>query len=475
MRHISRTEFKIGIIVGALLIAAVLLFVYFSIEGRMIIESREDTTVIKDERLSSGWRAFQDSRTGLFGFMDDKNNLVIEAQYLEALDFYGGRAIVKVEPSSGTFYYRSLSDGVYGLINPLGEYVIPPEGLITRVDTWHYLISKDVDFWTGYGIDGNAVIKRDFVDGMGEKHGEESFYYVLPINDTLFIANDGIKSYFIDDTGKLLDDYPSFYFPVIANQEIDTIIIRPLDDRMNRLSWAMSADGATLNEIQKKESLSEGIEVGTQILSPYIGTSIFFPVFYLESLDVQSKLNQSVFETVNQSLKSNFSMENEIVDYEQVNQIDYTAQLDYDLTLVGNLMNYEIIGYWYGFGAAHPNNIWSTAYFDVTTGEAYDLDSLFDPSIDWREEIAKRVDALYLENDDINLLYVDKNTPYDARISQFKNAGFNVTFTESYMKVYYPLYEIAPYAASFPTFEIPYESVKEIMDEESGLYKALFN
>jgi len=475
VRRISRTEFRISIIMGTLIILGVLLIGYLSIEGRATVQNREDASVIKDERLSSGWRAFQDGKTGLYGFIDDKEEVVIEPQFLEAWDFYGGRAIVKVQPDIDQMLYGSLAEGVFGLINPKGEYVIAPEGLITRVDTWHYLNSQNTDFWSGYGLDGNSVIKRELIDGLGTRHGETFFYYVIPVEDTLFLANDGNKSFFINDLGETLDDYPAFYFPVTANLEIETIMIRPLDDRMNRMSWAMSKDGQTLEEVKREEQLSEDIQYSTQILSPYIGTSIFFPVFSMNQLESQSKLNKGIFDTANQTINSNFGTEDQVMDYNQIEQIIYTAQMDYDLTKVRNLINYEIIGYWYGFGAAHSNPIKSTAYFDVSSGEQYTLESLFDSTVDWRLAIAEQVDALYLETEGEDFLYIDKHTSYNERIKLFKDSDFSITFTESVMKVYYPIYEIAPYAASFPTFEIPYEAIVEILDEESGFYKALFD
>ena len=189
---------------------------------------------------------------------DKQGDVVIEPTFLEAWEFYGGRAIVKVEPPSDKVYYGKLAEGIYGLIDPSGAYVFEPNGLISRVDTWHYLYTEAKEFWPGYGLDGNSVIKYDLIDGLGEIHGDTRFYYVLPVRDNLFLANDGNQSYFIDDDGKQLDDYPAFYFPVTASQEGGKIFIMPLDDEARRMSWSMSLDGTSLDESYKSETLEIG-------------------------------------------------------------------------------------------------------------------------------------------------------------------------------------------------------------------------
>ena len=77
-----------------------------------------EKSLIKDERKSSGWKAYVDGVTGLYGFEDQEGKIVIEPTYLEAWDFYGGRAIVKVAHEESVNVYGELSDGFYGLITP---------------------------------------------------------------------------------------------------------------------------------------------------------------------------------------------------------------------------------------------------------------------------------------------------------------------------------------------------------------------
>lgn len=435
---------------------------------------RDKNPLLQDEKISSSWRVFMDEETGLFGYMDKMGDIVIEPSFLEAWEFYGGRAIVKIEPPADKVFYGKLAEGIYGLIDPSGQYVFEPNGMITRVDTWHYLFAEAKEFWPGYGLDGSSVIKYDLIDGLGEVHGDTAFYYVHPVRDSLFLANDGNRSYFIDDDGKVLDDFPTFYFPITAKQEGGKIFIMPMDDSTGRMSWSMSFDGKTLDESFKSETLVDGLTYKTQIMSPYIGISVFYPLFATDDLDVQSTLNQAIFKNVNTYQITDFSLNpEEMVDYNQIEKIDYTAMLDYDLSIVGNVLNYETVGYWYGFGAAHPNSIWSTRHYSLLTGEELPLESLFSDQLDWRTAMAKIIDGQFMAEEEA-FLYIDKNTPEPIRIETFASGNFNINFEADVMKVYYPLYEIAPYAAGYPTYEVTYTEMEAYFNKDSDLYQSLF-
>ncbi len=433
----------------------------------------EANPLIKDEKLSSGWLTFQDEKTGLYGFKDKSGEIVIAPTYKKAWDFYGGRAIVMV-PAPENVYYGVLSDGIYGLIDPLGNYSIEPKGLLTRVDTWHYLVAEPTEFWAGYGPDTYSVIKKKLIDGLGEVHSDTGFYYVMPVSDHLLLANDGSKSYFIDDKGKVLDEYPSFYFPIVANQEGGKIFIKPLDDRSDRIKWVMSLDGQTLEDKMVVQDLNDHLSYTTQILSPYIGTSIFYPVFSMESLESQSIMNENIFSIVKEYQTNTTSMDTtELIDYNQVNHIDYTFSVDFSLTTIGDVINYEVNGYWYGFGGAHPNNLLETYYIDAHTGNRYNLADLFNSGSDWENAIAENVDEIFLNDDDM-FLFIDHNTPKAQRLKEFHDAHYSATLTDKGLSIYYPQYEIAPYAAGFPTFEIPYEKLEKFYDKNGSFYKALF-
>ena len=436
--------------------------------GKIVDES---DALIEDESVSSGWHAFQDSKTGLYGFMDD-DEVVIDAKYEQAWDFYGGRAIVKVKPKEDELTLGVLAEGVYGLIDPRGEYVIQPNGYIVRVDTWRYLVTDKLEFWTGYGLNGDAVVKYKLVNGDGEVQGQDGFYYAYPVEENLFIANNGIKSYFINRDGVPVKKYTEFYFPVKASRDGDQIVVVPMDDTDERMKWIIPYEGGEIETIKKSSDLDRGVTYQTDILSTYIGSSIFYPQLSLDNLYVQSKLNKSLFETAKEYIGNTLFGEEAVVDLATVDHIDAVINYDYELSQVGNLLNYEMKGYFYGFGAAHPNPYWETLYYDLGTGESLKLETLFRSDVDWKRVIANFADAQFINDKEIQL-YLDANAPTEERIEALTNGQFSVTFEKDLMQIHYHIYEIAPYAAGFPTCEIPLSTLDQYFDKEGQFYKAL--
>ena len=430
-----------------------------------------EKSLIKDERKSSGWKAFEDGDTGLYGFKDQNGEVVIEPTYDEAWDFYGGRAIVKVERDESERVFGALSDGVYGLITPKGDYEVDPEGLILRIDTWHYLVTDQTTFFDGYGIGGNSVVKYHMIDGSGVKHGDQSYYYVIPVDDHIFVANDGYKSVFIDDDGKVLVQYPEFYFPIKATLAFETVIISPMDDTQNRMKWEMNLDGTGLQTLHAVEKVKEGLSYQTQTLSNYLGLSVFFPEFKSDDTELQENLNRGILSLAKSYMT--YQTDQIPLDYEQLDRLRYTAKTDYKIEIIGNVLIYQVEGYWMGLGASHSNPHKQTFYFDMNTGEQYVVDQLFDPSKSWKKVLLEKVDEKFMEDDSL-FLYYDESTPIENRLQAYEKARLGFDFSFSAVKIYFPVYELGPYAALFPTCEIALSEIEGYFDTNGDFYKSLF-
>ena len=441
--------------------------------GNKAVTPQNKNPLSGDEQRSSGWYAFEDKYSGLYGYKSKSGEVVIEPTYLGAEDFYGGRAIVKMLGDDSSPTYGVLADGVYGMIDPEGNYVIEPKGLLTRVDTWHYLYAEPSEFFGGYGPDLNSVMKRSLIDGEGNPHGETRFYYVMPVSEHVLLANEGNKSSFIDDDGMKIDKFPDFYFPVTAALRDGSIIVRPLDDSQDRIRWILSTEGEVLDEIKLNEGIGEGISFTTNILSPYIGTSVFYPEVKLKNLDAQSKINQIILELA--KVHEEFGAEEgAIIDLNQVTHIDYNLEVNFNLSLKGKVLTYDVLGYWYGFGAAHPNSFQNSYYFDSETGDQLIISDLFKSDTEWLDALIALIDDAFMNNNDM-FLFIDHQTPKDQRLKTFKEAHFEVGLTEQGLKVYYPEYEIAPYAAGYPTFDIPYSDLEPFFNVTGRFYQLLFN
>jgi hypothetical protein len=427
--------------------------------------------LLEDAQKTNSWQVFIDDIYGLYGFKDQEGNIVIEPIFIGAEDFEGGRAIVKVKSDE---HFGILEGGIYGLIDPEGEFVIDPEGLLTRVDQWHYLYAKGDDYYPAYGIDGFSMMKRTFLDGNGKALGDERFYYVEAIKEDLFLANIGSKSLFIDSEGMMLKDYPEFSFAVTSEISDDAITLVPMDDPAGRIKYVLSSNGVLLQNKSTSGSLTEGVSYKHEVISPYIGSSVIFPVMTMNDLTVQDKLNQAIQDFATEAIWETDLTGEKIGTYDELEQISQTVVNEFSLSLRNNLLNIDSFGYFYGFGAAHPNSFRFTKYLDFSTGEVLSLDMLFEEELDWRLAIVKEIDRQFMADEDA-YLFIEKTETETERLESFYNAHFEISFKEDFMTVYFSVYEIAPYAAGIPTYEVSYELLNDYYDIGSDFYNALFD
>ena len=426
--------------------------------------------LLEDDQKTREWQVFKDDIYGLYGFKDRNGAIVIEPKYREAENFQGGRAIVKVASDK---YMGILEGGVYGLIDPDDAFIVEPSGLITRVDSWHYLYAKGDDYFAGYGLDETSMMKRSFLNANGEPLGDQRYYYVEALNDDCYLANIGTKSIFINAEGAVLTDFPEFNFAATARLEGDAFMIMPLDDTSGRIQFTLSIDGRTLEQKNKTLTLTEGVTYERAVLSPYIGNTVIYPVLTMNDVSLQEKMNQALQSIATESVWALDIYGEAFDDYETLERIDMTVVNELNVLLNNHLLNVEAMGYFYGFGAAHPNSFQSTEYIDFHTGETLTLESLFKEGGDWRMAIVKEIDRQFMADEDA-YLFIEKAEPESDRLVAFYDAHFEITFGPETISVYFPVYEIAPYAAGVPTYEMAYEVLEGYFDRESAFFKAIY-
>lgn len=117
-------------------------------------------------------------------------------------------------------------------------------------------------------------------------------------------------------------------------------------------------------------------------------------------------------------------------------------------------------------GGAHGSHDDISYNFDLATGELIPLSELFNADYDYKASIDKSITA---QIEKINEQYKEEavkngENPEDAYAPY---AGFSGIAKDQqyYIKdgsivIYFPLYEIAPYAAGIPEFEIPLSEIK---------------
>jgi len=141
---------------------------------------------------------------------------------------------------------------------------------------------------------------------------------------------------------------------------------------------------------------------------------------------------------------------------------NYTG--DYEITFYKkNLLVIEITGYDYPFCAAHGMPIKKYAHINLKTGSLYQLKDLFITGSPYVKVISDLIEDQIKSNDQNS--YIFPNEYHGIQSDQpffIDDAGLNIFFQP---------YEIAAFAAGFPTFTIPFNELKEWMDVNGEFWR----
>jgi hypothetical protein len=154
----------------------------------------------------------------------------------------------------------------------------------------------------------------------------------------------------------------------------------------------------------------------------------------------------------------------------QVKPIDPNAQLDYSYSgdfsvrfFQKDLLILELVGYNFPFGAAHGMPSQIEVPINIKTGSIYVLKDLFKSGSDYvkvlSEIIGKQIAA---EEDGYYFPDAYKGISPDQPFYVNNKSLF----------IYFQPYEIAAFAAGFPTFEIPFLEIDSIINKEGEFWKS---
>lgn len=382
--------------------------------------------------FSEGIMSFQREVGGKFGFIDEKGNEIISPQYSSTGPFEEGRAVVNT--------FQGVMNN-YGLIDNKGNYIIKPEyNYIFLLGEGRYAIGKAIDaekpyLGSKYAIaDTNGSILTDFI-----------YYQVNSFEKGLASVYDEKNTYFIDKSGQKVSNLPIVQGSGILKM-MDDIIQLNMDfrisylDRAGNVIWQQN----TLIPINDKYSIKE---IKYKPNRDYL-------VYYPEIIGIaQAKLNE------------------ELKKLSKVQKIDDNVKLDYNYFgdfavdfLKRNLLQLRLDGYQYYFGAAHgmPSKIYVPA--DLVSGRIYALKDLFKKDSDYVKVLSDIIGEQIKNNEEYSYVFPDsyKGIKPDQPFYVKEDALF----------IYFYPYEIAPYAAGFPTFKIYYSEIKDIIDTEGEFWRS---
>lgn len=442
-----------------------------------------------------------------YGYLDKAGKEVIPAQYESAGPFRNGKALVQVgsnlfrlidpagntlvsynyafvgEPGDGLLPFKQTQDGKFGFINEQGQVVIPPSFIgVESFKNGLAVVNAAEDYNARMGVidtTGRYIIPASYNDiitlgeGMfavgipiypdmtyaGSKYAiadsqgriltQFVYYGVSPYQQGLASAYDNTQTFFIDKTGKRVTSLPAMQ-GVGTLQFVDSIIQAQVDNRRSYLDRS----GKVIWSQNTIIPLGNGIMVNEIKYRPNRNYLVYYP-------QIAGMKNMQAQNTVNAKLRELSA----IVPVDADAELDYSYQGDFSITFYRkNLLELLLTGYSYPFGAAHgmPSQVY--AHIDLVTGAFYQLKDLFKPGSDYVKVLSDIIRQEIEHNPEYSYVWPDSYKGIDA------NQPFYVQ--EDALYIYFTPYEIAPYAAGFPTFRIPYQQIIGIIDTNGAFWKS---
>ncbi|NLP51211.1 WG repeat-containing protein [Bacillus sp. RO1] len=385
--------------------------------------------------LSEGLLSFKKTYQDKAGYVDESGNVIIKPQFGMALPFQGGRAVVN---ASNDYKNR------FGLIDKSGNYIIPPRyNDINQLGGNRAAIGRAINLEEPFVGSTYAIadtvsgqIMTDFqYDSVNNYKGEYSS------------VTRGLKSFFINKSGRQAKDLP--VIDGIGTLSIEGQLVRAFVDQ--RLSYYDKA-GNLVYAQNSVIPVNSNVSIREEKYRPNKDYLVYYP-------QIQGMKNKEAEKKVNEVLRT----QSQIIPIPLDKQLDYNYTGDFSVQFYKkNLLILELNGYNYPFGAAHGMPTQIMVPIDISTGKIYELKDLFKSNSDYIKVLSDLVAEQIQENPDNYFPDSFKGIQPDQPFYVSSDALF----------LYFTPYEIAPYAAGFPTFEIPFKQINNIIDKKGAFWRS---
>lgn len=390
--------------------------------------------------LSEGLAAFQPTQDGKWGYVDENGKVAIEPNFGEAFEFKDGLAQVNSS--------LDLSIRKYGIIDKKGHYILKPEYNDVKILGEGMLAA-------GKAIDSTQPFIGSIyalADERGKLLTTFKFYNIGDFVNGVTYADNGKSTFFINKTGKRDTSLPSVE-GIGTMRLMNNIISADIDNQL----YYLDRDGKVIYRPSDSITLKTGVEVSKIKYRSNRNYLVYYP-------KVGKLADKSVEESINQKLKE-MSVTTGITP--EMN-LDYTYDGGFNIEFYKkNLLEFELWGYNYPFGAAHgmPSEVY--AKVDIKTGAFYELTDLFKKNSDYVKELSAIVKKQIDEHGE------EMGVWPDSYKGIAPDQPFYVNATS--LMLYFQPYEIAPYSSGFPTFTIPFREIKDIIDTKGAFWKSFNN
>ncbi len=392
--------------------------------------------------FSDGKAAFRASPGGKFGYIDSSGNEIINPSFIYAGGFRNSRAVVSVPGEAG----REIK----GLIDETGRFVIKPaysEILMLGEDRVALGIARDPN-------NIFAGSKFALADTDGKLLTDFTFLSIEPFSDGIASVTDSTTTYFINTSGKRMEALPSAE-GIGQLEKLNGIIYANIDQRM----FYMDKQGHTVYMPVSCIGTDSGVRVCEEKYRPNINYLVYYPVLgNMADLKKEAEVNTRLREMWT-DISTVYVNPADILDYNYEGGFSVVFSRKELLVLTES-------GYNYPFGAAHGMPVMNHVHIDVRTGEFYELEDLFLDNSDYTGILTEivRNQITEMSNSEDMLYWLDS---YDGI-----SADQQFYITDKGLNLYFQPYEIAPYAAGFPTFMVTFEEISDIIDTKGDFWKS---
>ncbi|EGO65872.1 WG repeat-containing protein [Acetonema longum] len=446
------------------------LYGYIDARGQTVIEPQ--FSFASDFRQQ---RAIVQSVSGQYQIIDREGRVLLESDLppQEAAggivtlrygdDEFGYKALTGTELFPGRFYYAGpFEDDLaivnispnymrpqYGVINKEGNYAIEPEyARIQSIGGGLFAVSS-----RGMGAGGDTFSPKAIFDGNGKQLTDFRYFEIGNFSQNVVPVSEDHVTYFLNKNGEKIDDLPQLAGVGVVIVQGDVIKANIDDDLMY-----LTKSGKVIWQAATEWNLA-GSLLRTFKYRPDRAMLIKYP-------QVLEHKDPIVRDLLNGQLKALF-VGDQPVSPQEDGMYTASATVNFSLRQQQDLLIIEKNGYYYPVGAAHGMPSRQYYHFNFKTGRRYYLADLFQPDSDYQDAITQRINSMISTASEQKLYYGEQLE------SIRPDQEFSVT--ETGLKVIFQPYEIAPYAAGFPEFVIPWGELMDMVDATGGFWKAFRN
>ncbi|MEO2078066.1 MAG: WG repeat-containing protein [Bacillus sp. (in: firmicutes)] len=416
-------------------------------DGKAIVKTKEGTFQLIDltgkvlqsfpyafvGNYGQGLLAFKKTQDGNFGYINEEGRIVIEPRFTDAEAFIGGRAIVALSEGN---------EARYGLIDQKGHFVIKPNyNNLINLGGNRFAIGKERK-------PEQPCIRSIYALGDAEGHILTGFIFneITSFEEGMASVSDDKHTFFIDKSGRRVKHLPLVNGSGTLQIE-KTLIKSEVDMRLQYFSL----NGDFIWKQNTIIPLAKQYFVLEQKYRPNKDYLVYYP--QLRGIPNQTSVNADLAKLAGvKPVPSHI-------------QLESTYDGDFEITFFQkDLLVIEITGYDYVSCAAHGMPISKYAHINLKTGKMYQLKDLFKQGSSYVKIISELIREQIKTKDQYSYLFPDEYHGIKEDQPYFIN--------DKGLNIYFNPYEIAAFAAGFPTFTIPFEELKSIINHNGDFWKS---